>query len=1666
MGKIKDLFRKKTAIIITAAVLLLAAAAVTAALTGLFGGIGKSAGTTAGADTGTDTQKDGLSDAIRYAELLDSIVEISPTDQDSLGVSTTSAFRLLFSRDTDEKAIASTLSVEPKQDFSINRVSGNEFSLAFDKPMESNKIYTFTLNDMDNGEKKSWAFQTKKQLNVVRTLPRDRAVYVPVNSGIEITFSHSGIENAEECFEITPKVNGRFEWNKKTLVFVPENLEYDTIYTVTVKKGIRVKGSSETLQDDYTFKFQTEQKPTSKMYFQFSDNFYNFIPGSVPALEVYTMGEMAGKEVPVEIYSYPNAPAFMDALKEAQSRPYWAVKDSNVDYGVTKLEKVASLNCTVTEQGANYWNRYYLILPSTLQEGYYLAAVDIDGDKYYAPFQINGTSVYIMTANNKYLAWLNDAITGQPISGAVFRHESGASAVSDNKGLAVFDAPKNNSDTAYDFFIIEPGSKLPAVAWVTNYSTIYYWYNNYYGSAITDNYWTYMYLDRSVYLPRDTVNVWGIIKPRNGADIGNEAVLELIGYNWNFPGSEEPPVITSQNIVLSQDGTFTGSLKISNFNPGGYNIRVRIGDKIMASQYISVQEYTKPVYTVDVAPDRKYMFGWETVNFDITSSFFEGTPASGMKLDYSAMISYLYETKETGTVTSDRNGKSSVSVKPASKSTGWKPETMEFMVTNSDAEEQQIRESQYIYVFPRDTMVEVGTKTENGKGTISFTTSRIDLSGLKSNGSGYPSVADYRGESVDMPVKAKLYERYYKKVKTGDYYDHINKVRQDIYDYRLVENFLSEYSFTTVGGKYEVQFDTEKDKYYKLVVYATDSQGRPIEETTYIYNWNSYDPYNTSKYILKQPDGSGNYRTGETAKAEVTYNDDDPFAGENRRYLFIRLRNGIMDYTVSKDALYEFPFESRFIPNIYVKALCFDGTGIYDAGIINFRYESSEKKLDISVTPDKQSYRPGDEVKLSLDVKDSAGNPAAAEVNISIVDEAYFALYGQNADILGGLYNSSLSSGLLAEYLSYKPYEEGIDGGAEMGGEGGDSSTRKDFRDTALFTAVKTGADGKAEVSFRLPDNLTSWRVTCQAVTSDIKAGTRVINVSSKLPFFVDSIFNKSFMKGDSPSILVRANGEELPEGAEVGFKVTVTAEDGTSKDFTAKGIAKLHTEIQLGPLDTGNYTIRIEGSYGSLKDAMERSFRVSDSLLETSVTDFIPLAEGVSLATDVKGLTTLTFFNEDSLVLYNELYSLFYNWGVRLDQVLARKISSKLLKNYFNEEPYYDEDFDLSKYQTDDGGLALLPYDSSSPEVAAKMCALAADSIDRGALAAYFYGLIENENTVPEDAVYAYWGLAALKEPVLLDIRSLLSEDGLDMKTRLTLGVALAEAGDYQGAARIYNEFMSSRGTVTETYAWLDAGTRDDSIDATALCTLIAMKTNAPEKMKLFNYISSNSTSMLLVNMERMMFVTNFIKDASLTGSFTYELDGVKKQVGLNRGSSFRLILTPEKLSSIKFSNITGNIVAARSYTAPISEVMKTAGDIVSISRTFEKAGTKGPADTFDRSDTVRVTLTLHFSENAPDGFYEVTDILPAGFRYTRVSYTDKDIGKNETWHYPYEVTGQKTVFGYYYNKKYDKSEDSIIYFAKAVSPGKYTADSAAVRHTDSDIAGFSQTDRITVNK
>ena len=224
------------------------------------------------------------------------------------------------------------------------------------------------------------------------------------------------------------------------------------------------------------------------------------------------------------------------------------------------------------------------MLPSSLPEGYYLVAAEVDGEKYYAQMQINAATVYIMKTKDKALAWLYNSVTGESLAGAEFMVDGGNPAITGRDGIAVLNG-SFSADTG-TYFLVKPATGHSFIARVVNeYNPYYgYYYRGYYGTDITDNYWTYLYLDRNTVLPEDTVNIWGVLKPRDGSGAEAEATLELTRYSY-YSSEEELSVLASQNVKISPSGTFTGSLEISNFNPGSYEVRVRVGDKVMLTQY-------------------------------------------------------------------------------------------------------------------------------------------------------------------------------------------------------------------------------------------------------------------------------------------------------------------------------------------------------------------------------------------------------------------------------------------------------------------------------------------------------------------------------------------------------------------------------------------------------------------------------------------------------------------------------------------------------------------------------------------------------------------------------------------------------------------------------------------------------------------------------------------------------------------------------------------------------------------------------------------------------------------------------------------------------------------------------------------------------------------------
>src|SRR5207247_5900424 len=80
---------------------------------------------------------------------------------------------------------------------------------------------------------------------------------------------------------------------------------------------------------------------------------------------------------------------------------------------------------------------------------------------------------------------------------------------------------------------------------------------------------------------------------------------------------------------------------------------------------------------------------------------------------------------------------------------------------------------------------------------------------------------------------------------------------------------------------------------------------------------------------------------------------------------------------------------------------------------------------------------------------------------------------------------------------------------------------REYFPETLLWApSVETGADGRAELKFKLADNITTWRVAVTGSSEAGDIGNATADIRSFQPFFIDH---------DPPRILTQGDELQLP---------------------------------------------------------------------------------------------------------------------------------------------------------------------------------------------------------------------------------------------------------------------------------------------------------------------------------------------------------------------------------------------------------------------------------------------------------------------------------------------------------------------------------------------------------
>ncbi len=355
-------------------------------------------------------------------------INIVADEQDAMGISLSSMFTIKTSGELTAADLKRGLNIQPSFSYDLAiKDSAHEYSIIPSAPLLPDTIYSFSFDlNGKKQEKLSWAFQTKGSFKVLGSMPAQRSTDVPIDSGIEIYFSHANfdLKQIEKYFQISPETKGSFEQNKRSLVFVPEKLQAGTYYRVTVKKGLPMLGSDELLAEDHHFVFETSRDTEDKDKFSFdiSNVLHEFAVGEEPVFDAYfdyrfiqgenSVQEIKNMEIEITVYAFRDGEHFASSLAKKDEYPEWTYMSREYRTDISSLQKAAEFKTnflTLNEYS------HYLIFPQSLPAGYYVADIKVGDHIRQVWMQITDLATYAAIGRQNTLIWVNDLAKKQPL---------------------------------------------------------------------------------------------------------------------------------------------------------------------------------------------------------------------------------------------------------------------------------------------------------------------------------------------------------------------------------------------------------------------------------------------------------------------------------------------------------------------------------------------------------------------------------------------------------------------------------------------------------------------------------------------------------------------------------------------------------------------------------------------------------------------------------------------------------------------------------------------------------------------------------------------------------------------------------------------------------------------------------------------------------------------------------------------------------------------------------------------------------------------------------------------------------------------------------------------------------------------------------------------------
>jgi hypothetical protein len=842
---------------------------------------------------------------------------------------------------------------------------------------------------------------------------------------------------------------------------------------------------------------------------------------------------------------------------------------------------------------------YYLEAFSLPEDFYAEAQLDDPNTAY--DRQILIVSRYNLTlkrGSQEVLAWLTDLQSGQPVPNVPVRfidpNGQPQTGQTDDEGVATFnyEIPPDSYIPTLFVFAGDPDQAddnfaVGGTGWGAGIAPFDFEYlfdaGNY---QYTRPYAGYVYTDRRLYQPGQTIYFKGVVRNDNDAQytVPTGEKFKVIIYNALYRE------IFNQELPVNDMGSFNGSLTLDeDASLGAYQIEVH-APSVQSDYYVvgfnsfNVAEYRKPEFLVEAATDKPEYKAGETIKLTVESEFFFGGPVADAAVRWTVLSDPYYfdyqgkgyydftnednsranefnpnygygfgEQIASGTGVTDANGRFTLEI-PANLTGRLTSQTFTFDIAVTGLNNQEVATQARVVVHKGDFYI--GLRPVSYVGQI-----------------GQPNevevlVVDPQSQPVaNQRVELVFARENWYSVQQLDPEASRTSPDDQFYWENLVENVavFSATVTTDQDGKAMASFTPEEGGSYKIYARSMDSQARELFSSAFVWvtgyefvNWGQ-ENNDRIELIADQVE----YNTGDTANILVPH----PYSGTVQALVTLE-RGRIYEHFVTEletnsDQI-QIPITEEMSPNIYVSVVIMKGMdptldpAVTEAALPSFKMgyarltiNPAEKMLNISLRPatpptEAGYYQPRQTVEYQVKVTDFQGQPVKAELSLALVDKAILTLAPeQPGQLLTSFWTrralqvetgSSLTLALdrINRALDEKKGGGGGDGGAGL------SSVRQNFADVPLWVAdLMTDENGEATIEVQLPDNLTTWVLLGKGITGDdTLVGEAQVEIVTSKPLLVRPVTPRFLVVGDQANLglIVQNNSQETLE-VQAGFE-------------------------------------------------------------------------------------------------------------------------------------------------------------------------------------------------------------------------------------------------------------------------------------------------------------------------------------------------------------------------------------------------------------------------------------------------------------------------------------------------------------------------------------------------